>query len=82
MGTVALWRQKQMDLCEFQASLVYRTSSRTARATQRNPVACLNTHSNKERKLKSLTVTALGILWICLMLFMRLGESVLGGYIF
>lgn len=31
-------RQRQADLCEFQASLVYRVSSRTARATQRNPV--------------------------------------------
>jgi hypothetical protein len=26
-------------LCEFQASLVYRVSIRTARATQRNPVS-------------------------------------------
>jgi hypothetical protein len=31
-------RQKQVDLCEFEASLVYRMSSRTARATERNPV--------------------------------------------
>ena len=30
--------RRQRDLCEFQASLVYRVSSRTARATQRNPV--------------------------------------------
>ncbi|KAL6032635.1 hypothetical protein STEG23_033710, partial [Scotinomys teguina] len=29
--------QKQMDLYEFQASLVYSLSSRTAKATQRNP---------------------------------------------
>ena len=28
-----------MDLCEFEASLIYRVSSRTARATQRNPVS-------------------------------------------
>jgi len=34
----ALRRQKQADLCEFQASLVYRSSSRTAKATQRNLV--------------------------------------------
>jgi hypothetical protein len=34
----ALRRQKQMDLCKFEASLVYRVSSRTARATQRDPV--------------------------------------------
>ena len=31
--------QRQADLCEFEASLVYKASSRTARAvTQRNPV--------------------------------------------
>ena len=29
----ALGRQKQMDLCEFEASLVYIVSSRTAKAT-------------------------------------------------
>jgi hypothetical protein len=26
-------KQRQVDLCEFEASLVYRASSRTARAT-------------------------------------------------
>ena len=31
-------RQRQVDLCEFEASLFYRASSRTARITQRNPV--------------------------------------------
>jgi hypothetical protein len=36
LGTVthafilSLWRQRQVDLCEFKASLVYRVSSRTA----------------------------------------------------
>jgi hypothetical protein len=34
----ALGRQRQVDL-EFEASLVYRVSSRTARAIQRNPVS-------------------------------------------
>jgi hypothetical protein len=29
----------QVDLCEFETSLLYRASSRTARATQRNPVS-------------------------------------------
>ena len=34
----ALRRQRQVDLCEFEASLVYEASSRTVRAvTQRNP---------------------------------------------
>ena len=32
-------RQKQVDLYEFKAILVYRVSSRTARNTQRNPVS-------------------------------------------
>jgi hypothetical protein len=30
-------RQRQVDVCEFKGSLVYRGSPRTARATQRNP---------------------------------------------
>ena len=34
-------RQRQVDLCEFKASLVCRLSSRTARATQGNPVSTL-----------------------------------------
>ena len=32
---LALGRQRQVDLCEFKASLVYRVSSRTAGATGR-----------------------------------------------
>jgi hypothetical protein len=35
----ALGRQRQVNLCEFGASLVYRTSSRTSKVTQRNPVS-------------------------------------------
>ena len=34
-----LGRQRQEDICEFEVSLVYRVSSRTAKATQRNPVS-------------------------------------------
>lgn len=34
--TSVLWRQRQEGLCEFEASLIYRVRSRTARATQRN----------------------------------------------
>jgi hypothetical protein len=33
-----LGRQRQVDLCKLEASLVYKESSRIARATQRNPV--------------------------------------------
>ena len=32
---LALGRQRQMDLCEFKAGLVYRVSSRPARAIRR-----------------------------------------------
>jgi hypothetical protein len=42
----ALGRQRQVDLCGFKASLVYRASSRTARATERNPVSTYQTKSN------------------------------------
>ena len=33
----ALWRQRQVNLCEFEASLVFKVSSRTVKA-KRNPV--------------------------------------------
>ena len=35
----ALRRQRQADLCEFKASLVYRVSSRAAKSRQRDPVS-------------------------------------------
>jgi hypothetical protein len=41
----ALGKQRQADLCEFKASLVYRLSFRTAGATQRNPVS-----KNREKR--------------------------------
>jgi hypothetical protein len=41
-----LRRQRQVDLCEFKASLVYNVSSRTGKATQRN------TASKKDKKQK------------------------------
>ena len=48
--TPVLQRQRQADLCEVEASLVYRTSSRTARATQRTPVSKQN--KTKQNKTK------------------------------
>jgi hypothetical protein len=36
MSLVPTPTQRQVDLCEFKASLIYRGNSRTARATQRN----------------------------------------------
>jgi hypothetical protein len=47
----ALGRQRQEDLCEFEASLVYRVSPRTARATQRNPVLGVRKASKTKTKL-------------------------------
>jgi hypothetical protein len=40
-------------ISEFQASLVYRVSSRTARATQRNPVL-KKKKTNKKKKMMEL----------------------------
>ena len=36
---LSTWEAEKKDFCEFKANLVYRVSSRTARATQRNPVS-------------------------------------------
>jgi hypothetical protein len=51
----ALIRQRQADLCEFEASLLYRLSSRMTRAvTQRNPVlknqTTTTTHTHTHKK--------------------------------
>ena len=52
----ALRRQRQEDLCEFKASLVYRASSSTARIVkQRNPV--LKDKTNKQKELNLLIET-------------------------
>jgi hypothetical protein len=40
-------------ISEFEASLVYKVSSRTARAIQRNPVSKTKTNKNKKTKTKT-----------------------------
>jgi hypothetical protein len=40
-------------ISEFEASLVYRVSSRTARATQRNPVSETKKKKKKKKKEKA-----------------------------
>ena len=45
-------------ISEFEASLVYRVSSRTARATQRNPVS--KNQKKKEKRKKSKAKQSLG----------------------
>jgi hypothetical protein len=39
MPIILALRRQSRQISEFKASLVYRVSSRTARATQRNPVS-------------------------------------------
>jgi hypothetical protein len=39
-------------ISEFEASLVYRVSSRTAKATQRNPVSKNKTNKQQQKKKK------------------------------
>ena len=50
----ALKRQRQEDLCEFQARLVYIRSSRTVKTTQRDPVSLKQnkTQKRREKRLK------------------------------
>jgi hypothetical protein len=51
-------RQRQTDFCEFEASLVYRLSSRTAKSfTKRNPVP-----KNKQTKRQYVRGSSLDIL--------------------
>lgn len=50
-------RQRQVELCEFEASLTYRVNSRTARATQRDSVSqnkTPSTQTNKSQKKKQI----------------------------
>jgi hypothetical protein len=49
--------ERQMALFEFEASLVYRVRSRTARATQRNPVST-NQAKTKPKQNKASSLTA------------------------
>jgi hypothetical protein len=52
---LALRRQKLADLYKFEASLVYKESSRIASATQRNPVLKQNkTKQNKTKQNKTI----------------------------
>jgi hypothetical protein len=46
----ALGRQRQARISEFKASLVFTVSSRTARATQRNPVSKNKKQTKKKKK--------------------------------
>jgi hypothetical protein len=49
----AFRRQRQAELCEFKVNLVYKMSSRTARATKRNPVLKKkNKNKKRERERK------------------------------
>lgn len=47
--------QRQLDLCEFEASLVYRESSRTSRATWQDSVS-----NGKTIKLKLMSAVVIG----------------------
>ena len=63
----ALGRQRQVDLCEFKASLVYRVVSRTARATQRNPVLEVGGKKRKGRKMKNKAKVCILSFILCLL---------------
>jgi hypothetical protein len=45
-------RQRQADLCEFKASLVYRASSRITRTTQRELVSQQKRRKRKTKKMR------------------------------
>ena len=45
------WETEEGRFLEFESSLVYRVSSRTARATQRNPVSKKQTNKQKNKQI-------------------------------
>ena len=57
----ALWRQRQMDFCEFKASLVYSESSRAGRMTEGEPVLKIRTAGKDVCKYVSIQLVML--LW-------------------
>lgn len=53
-GRLALGRQRQLDFCEFEATLAYRASSRPATATQRDPVSKGKTSKQTKKNSKEI----------------------------
>ena len=45
-------RQRQVDLCKCEIIVVYKESSRTARATQKNPIMKKKKNKTKPKSLK------------------------------
>jgi hypothetical protein len=56
-------------ISEFEASLIYRVSSRTARATQRSPVSKTK---KEEKKIKSIVLSSEGLLRLGAMFYILL----------
>jgi hypothetical protein len=56
-----LGRQRQVDSSEYKATMVYRVSSRTARATQRNPVCQQSLEKTEKVDLKNHVVDSMYI---------------------
>ena len=63
---LTLGRQRQVDLCEFEDSLVYRGSSRIAKSTQRNPVSLPPSPNKNSQK---------GQMWWCQRLILALRKG-------
>jgi hypothetical protein len=51
-------------ISEFEASLVYKVSSRTARATQRNPVSKNKKRRRRRRRRKRTPKESWRVMWI------------------
>lgn len=66
----ALKRQRQSDLCEYEARLVYRDSSRTARATWRNP----DSEKKGEKKSFIFLLMAIWLVGLEIMHIVHFGE--------
>ena len=50
MVMTTLRRQKQADFCEFEASLIFKSSSRIAKAMQKNPVSTKQSKARQDTR--------------------------------
>jgi hypothetical protein len=57
---IAIWRQRLSDLCEFEAILLDRVSSRTARATKRNTVLKKSQKQTNKKTQQDLSMSLKG----------------------
>jgi hypothetical protein len=74
--TPALGRQRQVNLSEFEASLVHRVNPRTARATQRNSISKIQ--EKKNYNTPKYNILLAGLSWVSVLPWVALSPYTVG----